>query len=91
MCSKSCIVNLYIGVTILLDYVNVADYTIFIDPKGKYETLNQIDFEIRKEIANYMQSNNLKLKAGEQQFNRINATYNELITEDFKFIKINDN
>lgn len=67
----------------------VVDYQSFIMPNGETEQLEEIDENTRRKIADYMRSNNLKLKEGHHYFNRIDGTYDEYINQDFKFEKIN--
>ena len=73
---------------IFVEENDVADYKIFIDIPEKYGALEQIDEPIRKTISLYMQSNNLKLSAGEQKFTRFDGSLDEYINEEFKFEEI---
>ena len=69
----------------------IADYTVFIQPKGKYKRLAELDIKVQYRIANYMRENNLKLAEGQQKFCALrDATFKELIEQDFKFEKINE-
>ena len=56
-----------------------------ISPPDKYSQLLQIDLEMRVRVAEYMKQNNFKLKCGNQEFIRINPTFEELIGEEFGF------
>ena len=66
----------------------IVDKTMFLEPRGEYKALEQIDESLRKTIALYMEANNLKLCSGKHRFNRINGTLDEYL-HDFKFEKIN--
>ncbi len=67
---------------------DVADYTVFLHPSGKYKRLSELDDGVRHQIADYMKENNLVLQIGEQEFCAItDATFEELTTQNFKFEK----
>lgn len=68
---------------------DIVDYQVFLNPSGKFQILDSIDESIRKQIAEYMKKRNLKLSPGIQEFNRVSGTFWSLISEDFKFEKIN--
>lgn len=79
-------------ITVAKDYAEIIvseneiiDKEIFLEPKGKYEVLKQIDEPIRKTIALYMEANNLKLCSGKHRFNRVNGTLDEYLNDEFKF------
>ncbi len=74
-------------------YVNnaiiLSDYRIFEDIPDEYNALNQIDYQERQKISEYMKNNNLILCDGEQEFKRNNGKFEELINS-FKFQSIDD-
>lgn len=67
----------------------IADYSVFENPSGKYDVLYSLDDDTRKQISVYMQDNNLKLEEGTQKFHRIEYTIEKLISEDFIFTDCN--
>ena len=68
-----------------------ADYMVFFRPSGKYERVLELDDNVRYQIAHYMRENNLVLQVGKQEFYAIgDATFEELVTECFKFEKKTD-
>lgn len=67
------------------DYENV-DYMMFLEPTEKYDVLYSIDENTRKQISEYMKSNNLRLKPGIHRFHRINYT-KDILIKDFTFEK----
>lgn len=71
-----------------VDPEDVVDADAMISPPEKYSQLLQIDLDMRKQVADYMQKNNLKLKSGEQKFIRNNPTFKELTDDGFVFEKI---
>lgn len=68
-----------------------ADYSVFENPGKKYEVLDYLDINTRKEIANYMKEYHLQLRNGKQEFKRIDYTFEELVHTDFMFEPIYDN
>ncbi len=84
-----------------IDYVvsngQYVDYHVFLKPDKTNHILNEISEEIRLEIADYMKSNNLKLKAGKHYIPKKSMTdgieneisYEEYI-EGFSFEKIQE-
>ena len=77
--------------TFEVTYDEIADYTVFINPTGKYARLVELDDGVRCQIADYMKKNNHVLQLGEQTFFAIeDATFEELVTENFKFEKKTD-
>ncbi len=67
---------------------DTADYMVFLHPSGKYRRLLELDDDVRYQIAEYMKENNLVLQVGEQEFCALlDATFEELINQDFKFEK----
>ena len=67
---------------------DVADYTVFLYPYGKYKRFLELDDDVRYQIAEYMKENDLVLQVGEQTFCALrDATFEELTTQDFKFEK----
>lgn len=73
-----------------VDEVDVVDYSSIITPPEKYSQLLQIDLAVREELANYMKTNNYKLKSGKQEFIRNNPTLDELINDGFAFEKMEE-
>ena len=73
-----------------VDEVDVVDYSSIITPPEKYSQLLQIDLKVREELANYMKTNNYKLKSGRQEFIRNNPTIDELINDGFLFEKMEE-
>ena len=70
---------------------DTADYMVFLHPSGKYRRLLELDDDVRYQIADYMKENNLVLQVGEQEFCALlDATFEELVTECFKFEKKTD-
>ena len=68
----------------------IVDCNSFITLNEETEMLiNYIDEDVRHEISEYMKENKLKLKEGEHCFRR-NGSYDELVNEDFSFVKISD-
>lgn len=51
-------------ITLYVDEEEIIDYSIFLDPKDKMYELGEIEESIRFQIADYMKTNNLKLKEG---------------------------
>ena len=72
----------------IVEQGDIVDYSVFMRPFGEYHKLNAIDYETREKIAQYMRNNNLKLSEGEQYFDRLDYTYEELINHYFRFEKI---
>ncbi len=70
---------------------DIVDGDAIISPPMQYSQLLQIDLEMRKRVAEYMDKNNYKLKGGEQEFIRVNPSFEELIEDGFQFEKIDDN
>lgn len=68
-----------------VDAEDIVDAKVMISPPEKYLQLLQIDFEMRKQVAEYMENNNLKLKPGKQEFVRNNPTFKELVEDGFVF------
>ncbi len=64
---------------------DIVDANVFRSPSEEYSKLTVIDPDTRERIAQYMEENNLKLKPGEQCFDRLDYTYNELIYNYFVF------
>ena len=62
-----------------VDEGDMIDHTAMLVPPAKYDQLLQIDFEMRKQVADYMVENHLKLKSGKQVFVRINPSFDELV------------
>lgn len=73
-----------------VDVEDIVDAEAMISPPEKYSQLLQIDLDMRKKVANYMEKNNLKLKSGKQRFVRIYPTLDELIDDGFEFEKMRD-
>ena len=74
--------------TIEITLEDEADYRVFLYPYGKYKRIFDIDNDVRYRIADYMKENDLVLSVGEQKFFAIrDASFEELITENFKFEK----
>ncbi len=74
---------------IIISENEIVGKEFFLEPKGKYEVLKQIEEPIRKTIALYMEANNLKLCSGKHRFNRVSGTLDEYLNKEFKFEKIN--
>jgi hypothetical protein len=64
------------------------DYEMMINPPEEYSALYQIDLSMREQVAEYMKTNNYKLKEGEQEFIKNDPTFDELINNGFLFEKI---
>lgn len=56
-----------------------------ISPPERFNALLQIDEELRAQVAKYMLDHNYKLKSGNQEFIRINPTFEELVENCFIF------
>ena len=65
----------------------LIDYKDFMFLSEETKQLGQISQDVRQQISDYMKENNLKLKEGHHYFNRINGTYEEYISDNFKFEK----
>lgn len=71
-----------------IDENDIVDSKAMLNPPEKYSQLLKIDIETRKLVSEYMQMNNYKLKPGKQEFIKNNPTFKELISDGFKFSKI---
>ena len=71
-----------------IDVDDEFDYNDMLNPPEKYSQLEQIDKELRADVSEYMKENNLCLKRGEQDFVRVNPTYEWLIndTDGYGFV-----
>ena len=63
----------------IVDDEDMIDHVAMIVPPAKYDQLMQIDYGMRKQVADYMAENHLKLKSGKQTFVRINPSFDELV------------
>ena len=76
-----------------VDEDDVIDHVAMLVPPAKYAQLLQIDYEIRKQVADYMEENHLKLKSGKQVFVRLHPSFEELVDngeDGFQFEPINE-
>jgi len=67
----------------------IVDYNDFKHPHGNSSVLKEIDEKIRLRISEFMKKNNLKIKPGEYEFNRVNSSYEEILLQSFIFEKNN--
>lgn len=74
--------------TVVVNKNELVDYKLFLNPTGRFSVLNHINPVTRRKIAEYMKGNNYKLAEGEQMFNIVIDDYEEYISEDFKFERI---
>ena len=77
-------------IRIQVDEEDIIDAKAMLDPPKKYCQLLKINDETRKLVSEYMQMNNYKLKPGNQVFIKNNPTFKELISDGFKFVKIEE-
>lgn len=76
-----------------VDEDDMIDHAAMLVPPAKYDQLLQIDFEMRKQVAEYMAENHLKLKSGKQVFVRLHPSFEELVDNEedgFQFEPINE-
>ena len=72
----------------IVDENDILDFEAFLSPPEKYPQLLQIDLNMRKRVAEYMQKNNYKLKSGKQKFVRNNPNFDELVNNGFLFERL---
>lgn len=76
-----------------IDEDDIVDDELMISPPEKYSQLLQIDLEMRKQVADYMAENHLKLKGGKQTFIRLHPSFDELVDngeDGFRFEPIGE-
>lgn len=62
-----------------IDENDMIDHVAMLVPPEKYSQLLQIDFAMRKQVADYMAEKHLKLKSGKQTFIRLHPSFDELV------------
>ena len=70
-------------VTIYIHEGVVFDWQAMLDPPEAYAVIKNIGFEMQEQIAHYMKKNNLKLKEGEQIFDRSQPSFEELVNGEY--------